>query len=102
MAYTNRFPPTSGSVKLKDHDLTKAYTQLVVHRFSVGDVEDPILYAGEPISKWQETDAGMWVTEHATDVMWVQHRNMATFGTDFAILATMSEQDASWFLLKYI
>ena len=42
-------------VKVIDGKPTAFYT-VVVHKFTVGDVDDPEIYAAEPIWKWQNTD----------------------------------------------
>jgi hypothetical protein len=34
--------------------------ELTVHEFTMGDVEDPDLYAAEPLYKWQESAEGKW------------------------------------------
>ena len=41
-----------------DRLVVKEIHKLVVHRFRLGDVEDPDLYAAEPLYKWQESDSG--------------------------------------------
>lgn len=41
--------------------------KMVVHTFNVGDVEDPFVYAAEPIWKWENTEQGKWVMAHATE-----------------------------------
>ena len=38
-----------------------------LHEFNMGDVEDPYLYAAEPIYQWQQTEKGKWAMEHALD-----------------------------------
>jgi len=37
---------------------------MILHEFTMGDVEDPYLYAAFPISEWQETEMGKWVMEN--------------------------------------
>ena len=34
----------------------------------MGDVEDPDIYAAEPIWQWQQTAQGQWVMQHAQDL----------------------------------
>lgn len=34
----------------------------------MGDVEDPDIYAAEPIWQWQQTTQGQWVMQHAHDL----------------------------------
>ena len=48
---------------------------VVVHRFRMGDVEDPDLYAAQPLWEWQESEMGAWVMKHAVQTPeW--HRQM--------------------------
>ena len=32
----------------------------LLHEFRLGDVEDPEIYAAQPIWEWQQTEAGAW------------------------------------------
>jgi hypothetical protein len=34
----------------------------------MGDVEDPEIYAAQPIYEWQQTEQGKWVMEHANNL----------------------------------
>jgi hypothetical protein len=75
---------------------------VVVHKFLMGDVEDPILMAGEPLWKWQESEQGKWVMEHAVETpMWHRNVDHTTFGHAFAITAKLKAKDYSFFLLKW-
>jgi hypothetical protein len=38
------------------------------HTFTMGDVDDPDIYVAEPIWKWQQTEKGAWVMQHAQDL----------------------------------
>ena len=38
-----------------------------VHEITMGDVEDPYLYAAEPLHKWEKSEPGQWVMAHATE-----------------------------------
>ena len=38
------------------------------YKFLVGDVEDVDVYVAEPILRWQQTDRGKWVMNHARDL----------------------------------
>jgi hypothetical protein len=42
--------------------------KLIFHSFPIGDVEDPEIAIADPIHKWQQTDHGKWVMEHAIDL----------------------------------
>lgn len=75
--------------------------KVVVHIFSVGDVEDPELYAAQPIWEWQQTDAGKWVMEHSADTIWHRYNDIHTYSVRYAIVASLTESDATWYKLKY-
>lgn len=76
--------------------------KLIVHKFSVGDVDDPELYAAQPIWEWQQTDVGKWVMENAIeDPYWMKHLDQNMYSYQYAIVATLREEDATFFKLKY-
>lgn len=49
-------------------------------QFNIGDVEDPEIYAAEPIYNWQQTEHGRWVMEHAHDLKFYTQPDLATLG----------------------
>ena len=76
--------------------------ELVVYQFVMGDVEDPDLYAAEPIWKWQQTEAGQWIMENAVEQpSWHRITDYNTFGYRYQIRATLRPIDATWYLLKW-
>jgi len=78
------------------------FSDLVVYRFRMGDVEDPVLYAAQPIHAWQQTEAGKFVMEHAVESpWWVRHMDPHDYGYQFVIMARMKESDQTFFKLKY-
>lgn len=78
------------------------FTDVKVHEFNMGDVEDPDLYAAQPIYEWQETDAGKWVMEHAVEKpFWHRVVDPNTYGWKYYIIARLKEQDQLFFKLKY-
>ena len=79
------------------------FSDMVVHRFRIGDVEDPVLYAAQPIWDWQQTEAGKFVMEHAVESpWWVRTVDHASYGFEFAIMARMKESDQTFYKLKYV
>jgi len=75
---------------------------VIVHRFTMGDVEDPELYAAEPLLKWQNSEQGQWVMSHAMETpMWHKHIDQFSYGHAFAITAKLKAKDYSFFLLKW-
>lgn len=78
-------------------------SDLVVHSFTMGDVEDPDLYAAQPLYEWQESEAGTWVMEHAVETpFWHRVQEPTTHGLRYYIVARMRATDQTFFKLKYV
>lgn len=76
--------------------------KLIVHQFTMGDVEDPDLYAAEPIWKWQQTEAGKWVMENSVETpSWHRVHDGGYYGYQYQIRADFRPIDATWYLLKW-
>lgn len=75
---------------------------VVVHEFSVGDVDDPDLYAAHPLWEWQQSAAGTWVMENAVETpQWGRSNDHRTYQLRYRVTAKLREQDATFFKLKY-
>lgn len=73
-----------------------------VHEFNMGDVEDPDLYAGAHLYQWEESEIGQWVMEHAVEKpFWHRIVNPYTFGYTYYIIARLKEQDQTYWALKW-
>lgn len=87
--------------KLVDGKTVK-YSDVKVHEFNMGDVEDPDLYAAQPLWDWQQTEKGQWVLEHAVDKpFWHRVINPYTFGYTYYVIARFAEQDQLYWALKW-
>ena len=76
--------------------------RIKVHEFNLGDVEDPEIYAAQPIYEWQKTEQGKWVMAHSVpEPSWHIGFNPNRFGYQVMIVANLQEQDATFFQLKY-
>jgi len=83
-------------------DKTVMFSDVKVHQINMGDVEDPDLYVAQPIWEWQETEAGRWVMEHAVEKpFWHRALNPYNFGWTYYIIARLSEQDQTYWTLKW-
>ena len=77
-------------------------SDIVVHEFSMGDVEDPDLYAAEPLMDWQKSPAGEFVMEHAVETpYWIRQVDLNSYGHRYVIVARMKEPDQTFFKLKF-
>jgi hypothetical protein len=78
------------------------FSDVAVHSFTMGDVEDPDLYAAQPIYEWQQSEQGKWVMEHAVETpFWHRHVDPMTYGYRYFIIARLKEQDQTYWALKW-
>jgi hypothetical protein len=84
------------------NDQTVKISDVVVASFDVGDVDDPDLYAAQPIYEWQQTDAGRWIIEHAVDQpFWHRESIPWLMGHRYHIVARLKEPDELYWTLKW-
>jgi hypothetical protein len=67
----------------------------------MGDVEDPEIYAAQPIWDWQQTDKGHWVMEHGSDLTFDIHSNFDSFGYKVTIRGRLDPENEVYYTLKY-
>ncbi len=78
------------------------FRDVCVHEIRIGDVEDPDLYVAAPIWEWQQTDAGKFVMEHAAlKPYWTHHMDHLGYHQVYRIMARLSEQNETFWKLKY-
>ena len=76
--------------------------KIVVHEFQMGDVEDPDLYAGEPLYRWQQSEQGKWVMERAIATPeWHRIPDLLNYGYRYTIVAKLKDIDYTWWMLKW-
>lgn len=84
------------------NDRAVRFSDVCVHEFTVGDVEDPEIYAAQPIWEWQESDAGKWVMENAVEQpYYIQGLDYNSWGHRYKIMARLSEQNQTFWSLKW-
>jgi len=92
-APTWHLQPDGSAVKHQD---------VCVFRFSVGDVEDPDMFAGLKIYEWQKTDCGRWAMEHAVgEPYWIRMMDPTSYGYSYNVMARLTESDNTFFELKF-
>jgi len=80
----------------------KEIHKVVVHCFRMGDVEDPDLYAAQPIHEWETSDPGKFVMEHAIDKpIWHRQLDQSTYGYQYAIEAELEMKKLSEYYLRF-
>ena len=76
--------------------------KIVVHSFNLGDVDDPDLYAAEPLHQWQTSDRGRWVMEHALETpIWNRLGDPTYFGHKYIVSATFDTKTLTEYYLRF-
>jgi len=82
-------------------DRVEEVRELVVHEFTLGDVEDPDLYAADPIIKWQQSEMGMWIMANAFEPpSWHRVPDTLQYGYRYQIRAKLMGARLTEFLLR--
>ena len=75
---------------------------MVCHKFRMGDVEDPDLYAAEPLWQWQQSEMGKWVMDHAVETpSWHRHADFPNYGYAYSIQAELTPKNYTYWWLKW-
>jgi hypothetical protein len=75
--------------------------RIVFHTFTMGDVDDPELYAAQPLWEWQQTEQGQWVMSHCADPRYEIIPDAMSWGHRIRIYGEVAEKDATFFKLKW-
>jgi hypothetical protein len=97
--------PSTG-VRLQDYmvveDCVHQIHQVVVHRFRISNMEDPDLYAAEPMWEWQSSEMGKFITERSVESpVWHRQHDIDNYGYQYAIEAFLKGTDYSFWVLKW-
>lgn len=75
---------------------------VIVHKFSIGDVDDPDLYAAEPLLAWEKSPAGQWIMERAIESpIWHRQLNPVLYSHSYSITAKLRGKDYTYWCLKW-
>lgn len=76
--------------------------KLIVHSFTLSDVEDPELYAAGPIWDWQQSPPGIWVLEHCIkEPYFTTALDPYSYGYVIRIIADLENEDVTYYNLKW-
>jgi hypothetical protein len=76
--------------------------KIVVHCFTVSDVDDPDIYAAGPLFDWERSEVGQWVFKNAIESpIWQQQFDLTTYGHKYVITAWLKEQDITYYCLRW-
>ena len=75
---------------------------VTVHSFSMGDVEDPDLYAATPLIEWEKSEKGQWIMDNAAETpSWHRLADPVSMGYRYEIRAKLQGSKLTEWLLKY-
>ena len=75
--------------------------RVTFHAFRLGDVEDPDIYAAQPIWEWQQTEPGQWVMAHCSDPRYSFNPDDNNWGYRVILYGELEEKNATFFQLKW-
>ena len=75
--------------------------KITFHSFGMGDVEDPELYAAEPLYQWQQTEQGQWVMKHCSDPQYIVRADDHNWGHKIIVYGEIEDRLATEYLLKW-
>jgi hypothetical protein len=88
--------------KYQDGDTIQEIHRVVVHRFNVSDVEDPDMYAAQPMWEWENSEQGQFIMTNAIEKPeWHRHMSHELFVYNYAITAKLEKKKLSEFYLKW-
>ena len=75
----------------------------IAHKFYMGDVDDPDLYASEPLLAWEKSEAGQYVMANAVETpVWNVGFDNDGYGYHYTITAKLSSEKYVYYQLKYL
>ena len=72
-----------------------------LHEFRMADVEDPYLYAAQPLHEFMQTEQGLWIKEHAQDPAFHVHQDVVTLGYLVAVTGYLTSEAETYYKLKW-
>lgn len=77
------------------------YERRIVHKFRMGDVEDPDLFVAQPIYEWQQTDHGKWVMKNGRDPQYHMSMEPVYYGYQITITAHITAKRWTEYCLRF-
>lgn len=96
--YTHRPPRNKYNII---GDRVEECKEIIVHSFSMGDVEDPGR-AAQPLYEWEKSEAGQWVMKNAADTpTWYRIADPMSYGYQYQIRAKLMGPALTEWLLRH-
>lgn len=82
--------------------IVKEIHKVVVHRLRVSDVEDPDLYAAQPLWEWEKSPQGQFIMANAIEKpMWKRNINHSSYYYDYIVVAELEKSKLAEFYLRW-
>ena len=96
-------PPIRDTYKyMQIGDQVEEVREIVVHEFTMGDVDDPDLYAAQPLWEWQQSEQGQWITENSVETpSWYRIPDTLQYGYKYQVRAKLSGPRLTEYLLRH-
>lgn len=89
-------------IQTPEGDRVEECHSITVYEFQMGDVDDPDLYAAQPMLEWEKSDKGQWIMRNSADTpTWHRIADPVTFGYRYIIRAKLMGSALTEWLLKY-
>lgn len=83
-------------------DRVEECRRVTVHRFFLDDVEDPDLWAAEPLYNWEQSDEGRWVMNNAVESPeWRRSLDYTLYRHEYIVTAKFAGAKLTEWLLRY-
>lgn len=77
-------------------------TRYLVHKFKIGDVDEPDLYAAQEVDRWINSDLGQWIKKQSVKPLhFTSNFDHPYYGYQYAIFAYLTNVQITYFELKY-
>ena len=95
--------PTRDTYKyMQIGDRVEEVREVVVHEFTMGDVDDPDLYAAQPLWEWQQSEQGQWIMLNAIETpSWYRIPDSMQYGYKYQVRAKLSGPRLTEYLLRH-
>ena len=75
---------------------------VLLYSFNMGDVEDPEIYAAQPLWEWQQSEYGQWCMDNCVETpSWNMSHDYNSYGYKCMVFGKLTEQDYTFHQLKW-
>ena len=78
------------------------FRKFVVHKIKIiGHSLDPEIEIAAPLYEWQQTPAGKFIMEHATQLDWTHYLEFNSYSCVYYVVATLEANRLTEYYLKF-